>query len=579
MRGARVILCFVIALGQVSFLIPSPHALAVAAPGLFVISEVQTTGTSGGLDVPTEEFVELTNISADTLQISGWKLTYINGGGTETTLAIFTGTIQPQGSVLVARDGYPLPIGVTADKYFSTSSSGLFGKTVGQVRLADVTNQTMDQVGWGTATVPAPWPKLSQIPPGYSAKRIVPGHGDFGKGIDYTWAAASQPVTPLGGAFASDVCPNLSGNQPAPPLGFDFDQEGDCQPDSCLNIDDLQISVPDGFDSDVAGNCYEHDECDNVAGIQTSVPEYMIQDGTGCSWAIPSLVLSEVLPNAIGTDTGNEFVEIYNPTNQTVDLSYFSVKVGLNSDKTYAFPIGSTIGPGEYRSFSDSLMKFALVNTSSRIVLTAIDSAAYGDSGAYDSPGDGESWALIDGLWQYTNRPTPGAPNLASLIEEPEVDQTDSGLAPCPTGKYRNPLTNRCRTIESDAAVLATCGPDQYRNPETGRCKKISTSSLAPCKDNQYRSEETNRCRTIVTASSAKPCKDNQYRSEETGRCRNMPANGMPDAAFAVQPIKETGMAFVGWWALGGVGLLAAGYGIWEWRRDINEIISKLLQR
>jgi hypothetical protein len=220
-------------------------------------------------------------------------------------------------------------------------------------------------------------------------------------------------------------------------------------------------------------------------------------------------------------------------------------------------------------------MKFTLLNTSSRVVLRAVDGSTMSDTGVYTSPQDGESWALINGVWQYTNQPTPGMANMAS-VENTQADTTDTGLAPCPTGKYRNPLTNRCRNIESDASVLATCDADQYRNPETGRCKKIAVTSLTPCKENQYRSEETNHCRTIQAASVQKPCKENQYRSEETNRCRNLPASTVPDAAFAVQPIKDTGVAFVGWWALGGVMAVAVGYAAWEWRRELQAQFARV---
>jgi len=35
-------------------------------------------------------------------------------------------------------------------------------------------------------------------------------------------------------------------------------------------------------------------------------------------------------------------------------------------------------------------------------------------------------------------------------------------------------------------------------------------------------------------------------------------------------------MAFAGWWALGGVGTLAAGYGAWEWRREMISALGKV---
>jgi len=375
-----------------------------------------------------------------------------------------------------------------------------------------------------------------------------------------------------------DVCSNLTGVQQTMPNGYLADSNGDCQVDSCLNIAGLQVSVPDHFDSDALGNCTEHDECSNLTGIQAAIPGNMVRgDGNGCVWDIVPIELTELLPNATGSDTGNEFIEIFNPSTRVVDLSLYSIRTGVNSDKVYSFPDSATIAPGEYRAFSDTTMKFTLVNTSGRVVLMAIDGSVLGDSGVYNSPPDGMSWALIGNNWQYTNQPTPAASNLASSVEESEVSEGGNTPAPCPAGKYRNPLTNRCRNIESDAVVLAACDADQYRNPDTGRCRKISVASITPCKDGQYRSEETNRCRNIATASTAKPCKDNQYRSEETNRCRNLPASSVPESSFAVQPVKDTAMAFVGWWALGGVGALAVGYGVWEWRREITAYVGKTI--
>jgi hypothetical protein len=50
----------------------------------------------------------------------------------------------------------------------------------------------------------------------------------------------------------------------------------------------------------------------------------------------------------------------------------------------------------------------------------------------------------------------------------------------------------------------------------------------------------------------------------------------MPTAAFAVEPVRDTAATFVGWWALGGVGLLAIGYAGWEWRREVVSLIGRI---
>jgi len=48
---------------------------------------------------------------------------------------------------------------------------------------------------------------------------------------------------------------------------------------------------------------------------------------------------------------------------------------------------------------------------------------------------------------------------------------------------------------------------------------------------------------------------------------------------FPVEPIVDTGQAFAAWWALGGVVILGAGYGAWEWRHEIGRVIQNIMTR
>lgn len=583
MRIARVLLCLIITLNQVIVITPAAKA---SGTGSVVIAQVYA-GTASGTTAK-QEFVELRNNSDIPVAVTGWCWEYLASSGNKQWSVCLTapdsGTmlwLPAHGNALFVSNelnsANATPI--VADAYFA----GGMNSTKGYVRLIDKDKQEIDKVGWGdldnkqyaAAIKPADGMSLQRVSASGSGLQDTNNDtNDFAQATPTIHGSDVYEVVTI-----VDVCPNIPDAQPLMPTGYLGDENGDCQVDSCLNVSGLQTSVPDGYDSTNGGTCTLHDECDNLPEAQAVIPEGMVHGDSGdCIISYSSLALTELLPNAIGTDAGNEFIEIYNPGETTVDLTFYYLRIG-SSDDIYSFPVGTRISPGEYKTFSDKDMKFTLVNSSSRIVLTAVGGATFGDSGVYEDPKEGESWALIGTIWQYTNRPTPGEANLPSVIEE--ASTVDSGLLPCPAGKYRNPLTNRCRNIVSDVAVLGNCGDGKYRNPDTNRCKSIETSSLKPCKDGQYRSEETNRCRNIVATASTtlKPCKDNQYRSEETNRCRNLPAASVPDAAFAVHPVKDTGMAFVGWWALGGVGLLGVGYAVWEWRREVVTLWQKALHR
>ncbi|MDR1032802.1 MAG: hypothetical protein LBL84_02195 [Candidatus Nomurabacteria bacterium] len=77
-------------------------------------------------------------------------------------------------------------------------------------------------------------------------------------------------------------------------------------------------------------------------------------------------------------------------------------------------------------------------------------------------------------------------------------------LPDCGEGKFRNPETNRCKSLTSLAAEYTPCAEGYYRNPDTNRCKKIaSDDGLTPCQDGYERNPETNRCRKVRVNSGA----------------------------------------------------------------------------
>lgn len=272
--------------------------------------------------------------------------------------------------------------------------------------------------------------------------------------------------------------------------------------------------------------------------------------------------------NEIAANSANQFIELQNATNQDVLLDGCQLQTNRSATKSYVFG-AEVITAGAYRIIPINETELTLTKTTSGIVyLLSSDGLVEIDSQAYSNLASDTSWArLDDGTWWQTYAPTPGANNVIQKY------------LPCDDGYVRNADTGRCNKI-AGPTLLTDCGEGKYRSEETGRCRSIPAASvLAACKLGQYRSEETNRCRNIVTASIQKPCKDNQYRSEETNRCRTLPVTNVPESAFAVQPIKDSGMAFIGWWALGGVTLFAAGYGVWEWRQEIRNGVSRFISR
>ena len=410
---------------------------------------------------------------------------------------------------------------------------------------------------------------------------------------DFVVAAALLPTaTPLIDYVKPvpivDVCANLEDVQATMPDGYDFDEAGTCQPtanDLCKNLALVQLQVPPGSGRNANGDCVP-DVCANLPGVQEVVPiGYAVgADGNCMRLEDRAIQLTELLPNISGVDTGKEFIEFYNPFDETISLSGYTLFVGKNFEKSYTLS-DVTIPPRSYITLSDTQLGFTLVNTSSGVRLVAPAGNVASET-FYNTPKDDWSWALIDDTWQYTNVLTPGKANIATVeSEEPGKGAgAVATLSPCPSGKYRNPLTNRCRNIETDVAVLASCGPDQYRNPETNRCRKISTaaSSLTPCQAGYERNPATNRCRKATTATSElTPCKIGYERNPETNRCRKIIASTANPAATVAKTnagSDNQSAKTLQFWTMGLLGAGVVSYGVYEWRREIAGAFKKVFR-
>ncbi len=269
-----------------------------------------------------------------------------------------------------------------------------------------------------------------------------------------------------------------------------------------------------------------------------------------------SLEITELLPNAGGSDTNNEFIEVYNPGETTVTGDKYRLLVGANLDKSYSFPDHFVVEPGAYAVLKNDTVRYSLGNTIGSVQLS-FDNVSQGEPVSYVAAPEGESWATIAGEWQYTNLPTPGAANTPSI----------------PAG-----------TIESSPVKVALlqkpCASNQYRSSETGRCRLVATEvvSRTACKDNQTRNVETGRCRNNPAPTAPSSCKAGQERNLETNRCRNI--TKMAKVGNGLKMNEKTqntpGAAWYVWVGIGGVVMVILGYAIWEWRDEFRAAFVKI---
>ena len=524
-----------------------------------VISHTKT-GETGAL---SREYIAIYNNSDKDVDITNWCVYYASASdATKTKLKCLEPSAQNI-KIIVSAFGYVRFSSVEfKDTVVGFVPDGLFiagmSSTGGHIRLQNSNAEEIDKVGWGTAISP----ETSVVAPHqsgslFSRKNIV--NTQFLQDINNNFIDFSGQVLttiPVSGLYEEeilvDVCGNLGGTQIVIPDDY-FLQNSDCLQDICDNLDGLQTAVPSGHESLDGENCYE---------IQIILESSILQ-------------ITELLPNSISTDTGKEFIEIYNPNSRSVNLKGYKLELGTDSTKKFIFG-DELFAPFSYKYFSDDTTKITLPNSSSFLRLFAPNGDLVSETEAYNSPNDDESWALINSVWQFSNVLTPGSTNVVSSVEtSSEGEEVDS----CPAGKYRNPETNRCKNIEVDQE-LNPCPVGQERNIETNRCRlTTSSSNLVPCKEGQERNPETNRCRNIInTASNLLACDEGQERNPETNRCRKIPTSGEVASANVVDvPSTEKSTSSLALVALIVFGVL--GYAVYEWRSEMSRFYQKALAR
>ncbi len=289
------------------------------------------------------------------------------------------------------------------------------------------------------------------------------------------------------------------------------------------------------------------------------------------------LQILELLPNARSCSpteidpTCNDYVKLFNPTDQPINLASYRLRIGYKGQAesvTNTLTWGQNIDPATTELVLPAQEYFMLSMRNDGQPLSITDTGnymwledAYGTT-MYDPIVQypdassitkvGWAWAYDGSAWQWSSAPQPGAPNyFPPIVVAPPADAATAAtvtsiLKPCADDQYRNPETNRCKSIVTTAVALTSCDPGQERNPETNRCRSIATASsvLTPCQPGSERNPDTNRCRKITAVAGA--------------------------ATTAVRDIAAPSVNNTGWFVAALAIALALGYGVYEWRQELR---------
>lgn len=348
-----------------------------------VISQLKITSGNG-------QFVTLYNPTNNTLDLSKYQLEYFNNydltKATSSRLVALIGTVPPHGYFMVNDSALLLcyQLGVDSLSLGFSSTAGLvevlaLDKSAGG---SSVMQTVQDYVGWSKTTVAG----AQTLPANSSAwLQRQPVDGQYNPLVVTAGAGSWQAVQP--------------------------DSNNPC---NIISVNTLDV-VPTGMSqllppSEPPASIVATGSIGEDAATPTGLPPADV--------GLMTPQVTELLPNpnGTGTDSTDEFIELYNANAGTFDLSGFSLQIGTTSLHKYTFPAGTSLASKSFKAFYSVDTGLSLSNAGGQAKLLDPLGNSLSASNVYGTAKDGQAWALAKGKWYWTTTPTP---NAANAIKQP----------------------------------------------------------------------------------------------------------------------------------------------------------------
>lgn len=140
-----------------------------------------------------------------------------------------------------------------------------------------------------------------------------------------------------------------------------------------------------------------------------------------------NLIINELLPDPVKpqTDADDEYIELYNPSNEPVVLSGYVIQTGSSLQYQYEIPSGTIAAKG-YKVFYARDTGLVLSNSGSRAQVLAPDQTISAPLVVYDDSKTGKSWSRFDTSYAWSDRLTPGSANLTHTTETSSASSTNT---------------------------------------------------------------------------------------------------------------------------------------------------------
>lgn len=403
-----------------------------------------------------EEFIEFTNNTNQELEISAVKLEYHsdsspNYSNKTLTLKKTLPLAMPAGSKLQLSSA----TSAWVNDSLATFSAGL-KDSVGWIKLSiTVNNIIYSSYGhWGQKDEPecttSPVPSLTQ-----SLKRFVDSNSVYllstKPGEDYFLSSMPTPLDnlnpePLNPDEIEDYC-----NKPIPPPPIEI---------TPINTEN---PIPNNTTNTQPSVSTEQSPETPPTEVPTEIPKVYLP-----------IQITEILPDPTSpqTDAEDEYIEIYNPNQESVELAGYKLESGSSFSYSYVFP-NQNIAPGQYLVLYHKDTGLTLSNTASSVRILDPNGVIL-DETSYQNPKPAASWSKINGSWIYTNLQTP---NLNNVYENtsPKTSLTTNKVSSNKPKTIKTIATKKPNTVKSSTKKIATTSAKKAKIPTT-KTTKSSTN-------------------------------------------------------------------------------------------------------
>lgn len=407
----------------------------LTAKGAVIINEIAWMGTENSSN---DEWIELRgDQQAD---LTGWVLEAADG----TPTINLEGIISADGYFLLERTDDDSVHNIVADQIYT----GALSNSGEHLILKDSDNNIIDEINSTEE-----WPAGDNS----TKKTMQKVNSEWGTGNPTPKAVNNislEEIDPgeeenLSGPEISQTIPLNNSTDNQPPIA-DAGNDTITFIDEEITFDGSESYDPDGLDLAYEWNLGEGGvKEDIIVTHKYSYPgtylitlmvfdgRYYTRDTVTIKVYPKKITINEFLPSPIGKDAEEEWIELYNDSDEIVNISGWQLDDEDGGSKPFTFPENTLIAPKGFLVFSRQTTNVALNNDSDKVRLLLSTGMVFQEVN-YEKAPEGQSSARTPKGFIWSS-PTPGLPNV--VITEKQIPEYEGSFQSETTGQASEKTT------------------------------------------------------------------------------------------------------------------------------------------